>query len=43
MKPFDYVNDINYGKKNIIENSDNPPLAEKLYPPYLVNLSLIHI
>ena len=37
MNPFDYVNDINYGKKNIIKNSDNPELAEKLYPPYLVN------
>ena len=37
MNPFDYVNDINYGKKNIINNSENPELAEKLYPPYLVN------
>ena len=37
MNPFDYVNDINYGKKNIIKNSDNTELAEKLYPPYLVN------
>lgn len=37
MNPFDYVNDINYGKKNIINNSDNPELAEKLYSPYLVN------
>ena len=40
MKPFDYVNDINYGKKNIIKNSDNPELAEKLYPSYLVNKAL---
>ena len=40
MKPFDYVNDINYGKKNIIKSSDNPELAEKLYPPYLVNKAL---
>jgi len=37
MNPFDYVNDINYGKKNIINNSENPELAEKLYPSYLVN------
>lgn len=40
MNPFDYVNDINYNKKNIIKNSDNPELAEKLYTPYLVNKAL---
>ena len=40
MNPFDYVNDINYGKKGIINNSDNPELAEKLYPSYLVNKAL---
>lgn len=40
MNPFDYVNDINYGKKNIIKNSDNPELAEKLYAPFLVNKAL---
>ena len=40
MKPFDYINDINYGKKNVIENSDNPELAEKLYVPYVTNKTL---
>lgn len=40
MKPFDYLNDINYDKQNIIEESDNPELAEKLYPPFLVNKGL---
>ena len=40
MNPFDYVNDINYNKTNIIKKSDNPELAEKLYPPYLVNKAL---
>jgi hypothetical protein len=40
MKPFDFVNDINLGKKDIITNSDNPELAEKTYNPYLTNKSL---
>lgn len=40
MNPFDFVNDINIGKKNLIENSDNPELAEKMYNPYLTNKAL---
>ena len=40
MNPFDYVNDINYNKSNIIKNSENTELAEKLYPPYLINKAL---
>ena len=40
MKPFDYLNAINYTKENIIEESDNPELAEKLYPPYMINRGL---
>lgn len=40
MTPFDYVNDINHNKSNIIKNSDNPELAEKLYPPFFVNRAL---
>jgi len=40
MNPFDFVNDINLGKKDIITNSDNPELAEKTYNPYLTNKSL---
>ena len=28
MKPFDYVNSINYSKKNMMEGTDNDELAE---------------
>jgi hypothetical protein len=40
MNPFDYLNAINDTKQNVIEDSDNPELAEKLYPSYLVNRGL---
>lgn len=40
MNPFDFVNDINLGKKDIITNSENPELAERTYNPYLTNKSL---
>ena len=40
MNPFDYLNAINDTKEDIIGESDNPELAEKLYPPYLVNKGL---
>lgn len=40
MKPFDYLNSINFTKENIIEDSDNPQLAEKLYVPFLTNKGL---
>lgn len=40
MNPFDYLNAINDTKQNVIEDSDNPELAEKLYPPYLINRGL---
>ena len=40
MNPFDFVTDINLGKKDIITNSDNPELAERTYNPYLTNKSL---
>jgi hypothetical protein len=40
MNPFDYINAINDTKQNIITDSDNPELAEKLYPPFLVNRGL---
>ena len=47
MKPFDYVNSINYSKKNMMEGTDNDELAESGYVPFLTNrslsLSLIHI
>ena len=40
MKPFDYVNSINYTKKNLMRNSDNDELAESGYVPYITNRSL---
>lgn len=40
VSPFDFVNDINLGKKDIITNSDNPELAEKTYNPFLTNRAL---
>ena len=40
MNPFDYLNSINTTKQNIIEDSDNPELAEKLYQPFVVNKGL---
>ena len=40
MNPFDYLNAINYTKENIIKESDNSELAEKLYTPYLINKGL---
>ena len=33
MNPFDFVTDINLGKKDIMTNSDNPELAERTYNP----------
>ena len=40
MKPFDYVNSINHGKKNLMEGTDNDELAESDYVPFLTNRSL---
>jgi hypothetical protein len=40
VNPFDYLNAINYTKEDVIRDSDNPELAEKLYSPYLVNRGL---
>ena len=40
MKPFDFINAINYSKKDLIGDSDNPELAEKFYTPYVVNKGL---
>ncbi len=40
MKPFDYVNDINFKKKNLMRETDNDKLAESGYVPYLTNKSL---
>jgi len=40
VNPFDYLNAINYTKEDVIRDSDNPELAEKLYQPYVVNRGL---
>ena len=39
MTPFDFLNDINYGKKNLmIDDTDHQ--VEKQYLPYIVNKGL---
>ena len=38
--PFDYINDINTGKKNLMRGSENDELAEKDYSPFLTNRAL---
>ena len=39
-KPFDYVSAINTNKNDLIRDSDNPELSERLYKPFLVNKAL---
>ena len=43
MKPFDYVNSINFTKKNLMKNTANDELAEKDYVPFLTNKTLSYI
>lgn len=38
--PFDYINSITTGRVNIIRESDNPSMAEKDYPAFMVNRGL---
>ena len=40
MNPFDFINAINQSKKDVIRDSENPELAEKLYKPFVVNKGL---
>ena len=40
MNQFDYVNDINQNKKDIISNSENPELMEKEYSAFFINKAL---
>lgn len=40
MKPFDYINSINFTKKNLMKGSENDELAEKGYVPYITNKTL---
>lgn len=39
MKPFDYVNDASFSKKNLMRGTENDVLAEKGYNPWLTNLA----
>lgn len=39
-KPFDYVNEINFGKNDIMRNTANDDLAEKSHNQFLTNRSL---
>lgn len=38
-KPFDYINNLNYGGDNMMRESENDTLAEKSYSPWLSNLA----
>lgn len=40
MNPFDFVKEIQRGKKDIIRTSENPVKAEALYNPFIVNRAL---
>jgi hypothetical protein len=40
MKPFDFINDINTGKKNLMRGTENDAMAEKGYSGFLTNRSL---
>ena len=40
MKPFDYINSINYTKDNLMRNSDNDQLSESGYVPFITNKTL---
>jgi hypothetical protein len=38
--PFDYVNAVNFTKKDLMTDTDNDELAEKSYVPYMTNRAL---
>lgn len=38
--PFDYVNSITLGKNNMMRDTENDTLAEKVYKPWVVNKAL---
>lgn len=39
-RPFDYLNEINFGKKDIMRGTANDELAERDHSQYLTNKSL---
>jgi len=40
LSPFDFVNEINFGKKDIMRGTLNDALIEKSYDQYIVNRAL---
>ena len=42
LTPFSFVNEINYGKKDLMvdQNGEHSDLLEKVYSPYITNRSL---
>lgn len=38
--PFDYVNSVSFTKKDLMTDSGNDALAEKLYNPFITNMAL---
>lgn len=37
MSPFDFMNAASFTKEDLIQNSENPEIAEKQYSAYVVN------
>ena len=37
MNPFDFVNAVNYSKKDLMTGTENDELSEKSYVPYIIN------
>ena len=40
MNPFEYINAINFTKKDLMTGSENDELAEKNYVPFITNKTL---
>jgi hypothetical protein len=38
--PFEYIDSINFSKKNMMRNSENDSLSESQYNPWLTNIAL---
>jgi hypothetical protein len=37
ISPFDFMNAASFSKDDVINNHENPEMAEQLYTPYIVN------
>lgn len=40
MNPFDFVNSINFNKKDLMTGTENDELSEKSYVPFVINRAL---